>query len=603
MMAALMDDIQRIVEGRSIIQESPSSQGLAERQHLEVEMGHLEISLLNFLKLKPPSFLGFDALEKPQIFLDKMEKICNALGCSSVRLVELAAFLLEDVTQDMYSSLCKGKPMDASPLTWSEFNTAFLDRFLPLSVGNAKAREFEALVQTSSMTMSDYNIKLTQLSQYKPYLVSTEDMKIQRFVDGLMEPLFRVVASRDFNTYSATMDCAQRIEIRTSESKAARHRAKRAKTKGYQGRRDFNSGISSSSHQGPQRDSRLPQQGSNLTNASVGSGQKTFSEGRQQDSRQGSQVIHFCDTCGRRPSGRCLRTMRVCYGCGQSGHITKDYVMAHQSQGFSRGCTQPTSSAPLVAASSDREASGSRGRGAVTSSQGRPSRFGCQSFVGKGQARVYALTPQEAQTSNAVVSVRVKDKDTLVNLVVLDTLDFDVILGMDWLSPYHGNANCCHKLGAPMLFVKKKDGSHRLCIDYRQLNKVTFVVVFTDDILIYSKSREEHEQYLKIVLQTLREHRLYVEFSKCEFWLESVAFLGHVVSKDGVQVDPKKVEVVEKWPRPTSVTEIISFLGLAGYYHHFVKDFSKIVAPLTKLTCKDTKFEWSKACEVSFEKL
>ncbi|WRX23574.1 hypothetical protein QQP08_016061 [Theobroma cacao] len=319
MMAALMDDIQRIVEGRPTIQESPSSQELAERQHLEVEMGHLEISLLNFLKLKPPSFSGSDALEKPQIFLDKMEKICNALGCSSVRLVELAAFLLEDVTQDKYSSLCKGKPTDASPLTW-------------------------------------------------------------------------------------TVDCAQGIEMRTSESRATRDRAKRPKTKGYQGRRDFNSGISSSSHQGPQRDSRLPQQGSNLTNANVGSGQKTFSEGRQQDSRQGSQVIHFCDTCGRRHSGQCLRTMRVCYGCGQFGHITKDCVMAHQSQGFSRGSTQPTLSAPLVAASSDREASGSRGRGAVTSSQGRPFGFGCQSFAGKSQARVHALTPQEAQTSNAVVS-------------------------------------------------------------------------------------------------------------------------------------------------------------------------------------------------------
>ncbi|EOY19707.1 Retrotransposon protein [Theobroma cacao] len=130
-----------------------------------------------------------------------------------------------------------------------------------------------------------------------------------------------------------------------------------------------------------------------------------------------------------------------------------------------------------------------------------------------------------------------------------------------------------------------------------------FVVVFIDDILIYSKSREEHEQHLKIVLQILREHRLYAKFSKCEFWLESVAFLGHVVSKEGIQVDTKKIEAVEKWPRPTSVTEIRSFVGLAGYYRRFLKDFSKIVAPLTKLTRKDTKFEWSDACKNSFEKL
>nr|XP_027062987.1 uncharacterized protein LOC113689412 [Coffea arabica] len=164
--------------------------------------------------------------------------------------------------------------------------------------------------------------------------------------------------------------------------------------------------------------------------------------------------------------------------------------------------------------------------------------------------------------------------------------------------------------GAPVLFVKKKDGSLRLCIDYRGLNAVTiknkyplphidelfdqlqgavvfskldlrqgyyqlrvkkedvpkmafntryghfeFVVVFIDDILVYSRSREEHEQHLRIVLQTLREHQLFAKFSKCEFWLESVAFLGHIISKDGLAVDPAKVEAVAKWKQPENPTE------------------------------------------------
>ena len=113
-----------------------------------------------------------------------------------------------------------------------------------------------------------------------------------------------------------------------------------------------------------------------------------------------------------------------------------------------------------------------------------------------------------------------------------------------------------------------------------------FVVVFIDDILVYSKSIKDHVYHLRTVLQTLREHQLYTKFSKCDFWTESVAFLGHVVTKDGIQVDPQKIEAVSEWPRPTTVTEIRSFLGLAGYYRRFVQDLSKITAPMTRLTQK-----------------
>ncbi|XP_057960665.1 uncharacterized protein LOC131152809 [Malania oleifera] len=229
--------------------------------------------------------------------------------------------------------------------------------------------------------------------------------------------------------------------------------------------------------------------------------------------------------------------------------------------------------------------------------------------------------------------------------------------------------------GAPVLFVRKKDGSMRLCIDYREINKVTiknkyplpriddlfdqlqgtqifskidlrsgyhqvkvraedvlktafrtryghyeflvmpfgltnapavfmdlmnrvfhqyldqFVVVFIDDILVYSKSAEEHEEHLSIVLQVLREKKLYAKLKKCEFWLEQVTFLGHVVSKGGISVDPSKIEAVVDWVRPKNVHEIRSFLGLAGYYRRFVEGFSRLSGPLTRLTRKGAKFE------------
>jgi len=241
--------------------------------------------------------------------------------------------------------------------------------------------------------------------------------------------------------------------------------------------------------------------------------------------------------------------------------------------------------------------------------------------------------------------------------------------------------------GAPVLLVKKKDGSMRLCVDYRQLNKATiknryplpriddlmdqliraevfskidlrsvyhqirvkaediskiafktryghyeysvtpfgvtnapgvfmeymnrifhpyldqFVVVFIDDILVYSKSEEEHVEHLRIVLQILKEKQLFAKLSKCEFWLREVSFLGHVISKGGIAVDPLKVDVVMQWESPKSVLEVRSFLGLAGYYRRFIEGFSKLALPLMQLTRKGQAYVWDSKCENSFLEL
>nr|CAH66013.1 OSIGBa0093M15.3 [Oryza sativa] len=130
-----------------------------------------------------------------------------------------------------------------------------------------------------------------------------------------------------------------------------------------------------------------------------------------------------------------------------------------------------------------------------------------------------------------------------------------------------------------------------------------FVVVFIDDILIYSKTKEEHEEHLRLALEKLREHQLYAKFSKCEFWLSEVKFLGHVISSGGVAVDPSNVESILSWKQPKTVSEIRSFLGLVGYYRRFIENFSKIARPMTRLLQKEVKYKWTEDCEQSFQEL
>ncbi|GKA27699.1 reverse transcriptase domain-containing protein [Tanacetum coccineum] len=192
-------------------------------------------------------------------------------------------------------------------------------------------------------------------------------------------------------------------------------------------------------------------------------------------------------------------------------------------------------------------------------------------------------------------------------------------------------------LGAPVLFVKKKDDSFRMCIDYRELNKLTiknryplpriddlfdqlqgshylskidlrsyldkFMIVFINDILIYSKTREEHEMHLGLVLELLKKEKLYAKFSKCEFWLQEVQFLGHVINGNGIHVDPSKIEAVKNWEAPRTPSEVRSFLGLAGYYRRFIENFSKIAKSLTILTQKSKTFDWGEEQERAFQTL
>ncbi|GJQ97296.1 putative reverse transcriptase domain-containing protein [Tanacetum coccineum] len=149
---------------------------------------------------------------------------------------------------------------------------------------------------------------------------------------------------------------------------------------------------------------------------------------------------------------------------------------------------------------------------------------------------------------------------------------------------------------APAVFM---DLMNRVCRPY--LDK--FVIVFINDILIYSKTKEEHDAHLRLSLEFLKKEELYAKFSKCDFWLSKVQFLGHVIDSEGIHVDPAKIESIKDWESPKTPTKIRQFLGLAGYYQRFIEGFSKIAKPMTKLTQKIVKFSWGEKEETAFQTL
>ena len=149
---------------------------------------------------------------------------------------------------------------------------------------------------------------------------------------------------------------------------------------------------------------------------------------------------------------------------------------------------------------------------------------------------------------------------------------------------------------APTVFM---DTMNRVFHDYLD----QFIIVFIDNILIYSKTPEENEEHLRKALEGLQREKLYAKLEKCEFWLESVSFLGHMIFREGVVVDLEKVKAVVEWTRPTSVFEVRSFLGLAGYYRCFIEGFSKLLGPLIGLTRKNASFVGMNECEQCFQEL
>ena len=709
-------------------------------------------------KLGTKPYDGSGDPEVAWLWLDRVNKVYGVIGCTDEQRVLFSSFLMEDRAKDWWDAVERRYP---DGISWDQFQQEFTDRFFPQSHKDSKIEEFFKLEQ-KNMSVSEYEKKFSELVRLVPYIQADEFLKCKRFLAGL-QPRIRVHLSVvPQNRFGDLVEVALRVEQSTTTM--------------YQSRQESKRSAPGASQQSSGQYSRKRNKGRGYRGRGAGLGRgRGSAPGMQTEARTQARV--YAETQLDADAAPDVVTGIISI----FDHDTYTLV--------DPGATHSFASKHFL------------------------DRFQIKTQPLEGHMRV-SLSAGDPLFSDRVIRdsrILIGGQEFPADLVALDMRDFDVVLGMDWLSRHKATLDCYKKevklhrpgklevkfrgmsrelssnmisamvaqrmlrkgcqgylayvvetekegilvdeipvvrefpdiaglppdrevdftidlipetepisippyrmapaelrelkaqleellskgfirpsispWGAPILFVKKKDGSLRLCIDYRQLNRVTirnqyplpridelfdqlqgsrvyskidlrsgyhqlrvqesdvpkiafrtryrhyeflvmpfgltnapaafmdlmnrvfqpyldrFVIVFIDDILVYSGSSEEHSEHLRIVLQTLRERQLYAKLSKCQFWLDRVAFLGHVISVEGVSVNSHKIEAVVNWKPPKNVSEVRSFLGLAGYYRKFVEGFSKIAAPLTKLTRKDVKYDWVDACQKSFDEL
>ncbi|KAK8949163.1 hypothetical protein KSP39_PZI006059 [Platanthera zijinensis] len=789
-----------------------------------------------FQRLSPPTYDGKADFMVLDDWLITMEEMLHYSGISDDQKVMLGVYQLKGLAKTWWLREKEGMVGGCS---WSSFKELLMRKFLPVVERDRLMNNFLHLKQRQ-LTINEYEIEFSNLSRFAPSLVATEEDRAKRFLGGLRSDVQQLAVAHGAVTYAGVVEAALKVEaIETAKNRGQLVRNEKRKT--AEEKNSLVLGAASGKK-------------SKMVCSFCGQSGHTVERCYKGAKAQKKEHVHAiqgaprrdvpCPICKRpgHDAAQCWSKDRACFQCGQKGHIKARCPQVQSAlhavplqalpppQPVDKGKGKLNVVSSAEAETSTQVFSGSfkvRNRWArVLFDSGATHSFVARAFVERCQwvlDRVGNAFCVKFPSGDSVISdqgvldcpILFGDFLAKADLKVIDLEDFDVILGMDWLSRYDAviqcrgkrldfrkdsgqpgsiygdsrqgspaiSAVCAQRLfradcfaclvsvlgtvssvplldeipvarefsdvfpsnlpglppdrdvefvidlepgtrpiakapyrmapreleelrtqldellakgfirqssspwGAPVLFVKKKDGSMRLCIDYRELNKVTiknryplpriddlfdqlrgsavfskidlrsgyhqlriresdiprtafrsrhghfeflvmsfgltnapsafmdmmnrvfkdfldkFVVVFIDDVLIYSRNAAEHDQHLRLVLSALRDHQLYAKLSKCEFWLPQVSFLGHVVNKDGISVDPEKISAVMDWHRQSTPKEIRSFFGLAGYYRRFVEGFSTLAAPWTKLTQKHAAFIWSDKCEEAFLEL
>ncbi|GKB23850.1 putative nucleotidyltransferase, ribonuclease H, partial [Tanacetum coccineum] len=801
----------------------------------------IHVWLERFQKQKPQTFSSASTPVEAENWIAHIEKIFEVLECDDQFKARLVTYKLEGDAHSWWRAYKQAKGGDAyvATLSWNDFRDIFFLQYFPYSEKEKCEREYKSIRQLPEETSTDFMKRFLRLAGFLGAKAGTQEEQAKHFKWGLNDFVLDRILNTEFTDVAQVANAARNIEIFRDRSKnegnnkrdrdghrirpsdipsqGSNQRAYDRRNSERYGNNDrYNDRQGNSDRQGNNRQRSWRDRDQQVRGQQYG--RSYGSSSQQGNSNQAS--IPTCNQCGKRhPGDTCYKATGACFICGQGGHLAKDCGKNRGVSNTGNGNNRQHTTRGRVSALTTNQAANAPGTILGTLYMYDRDVFvlfdtgathSVVSLAFSKHIKVpstlldYALSISTPMKNNVVIGheyrdcpLRFDDKIRSANLLPLEMSDFDIILGMDWLTEHRATIDCYSKQvifgdlnnlefiyhgsrtgkpfkiisalkartlisygcegflasikdtsldgprleshpvvrnfpdifpdelpglppereveftielipgaqpiskapyrmapvelkelkdqlqellerglirpsvspwGALVLFVKKKDGSMRLCIDYRELNRITvrnmyplpriddlfdqlqgakffskidlrsgyyqlrvkeqdisktafrthyghyeflmipfgltnapavfmdlmnrvfheyldrFVIVFIDDILVYSKTREEHEDYLPIVLEILRQKKLYAKFSN-------------------ITMDPAKVEAITKWSRLTIVTEVRSFLGLGGYYQRFMKGFSLIALPLTKLMRKREKFVWNEEREKSFEEL